>query len=94
MSAFKRLQATKDRLEESGQTEMAQCVYDETMLSVPSVDGDEFSGQSREARMQLRQRIETEAQGKATAVFQAELARGQAMLQYQIELRHKSNKKK
>ena len=37
--------------------------------------------------MQLRQRIETEAQGKATAVFQAELARGQAMLQYQIELR-------
>ena len=66
---------------------MAQRVYDETMLSAPSVDGDDFSGQSGEARMQLRQRIETEAQGKATAVFQAELARGQAMLQYHIQQR-------
>jgi len=63
---------------------MAQRVYDETMLSAPSVDGDDFSGQSGEARMQLRQRIETEAQGKATAVFQAELARGQAMLQVRV----------
>jgi hypothetical protein len=62
--------------------EIAQRVYDETMAvryhtkCAPSVDGDDFSGQSGEARMQLRQRTETEAQGIATAVFQAELARG------------------
>ena len=81
---------------------MAQMVYDETMAPhtrSPSMrNGDASSiaigsNHGFQPISAIESAIEQQAQAKAAAVFQAELAKGQAMLQYKIQLHQQGHRK-